>query len=314
MVQPLEHHIPNHSQHFNSSPGGTSAGGAGGGATFCRSNWESCALLMACGSLQPAVLQLPSRSSAWENWAETGGRWLKVTKTTGCSSDQELHYASLETCWWFQGESAQVSLQALFFSSPMWVSPKPLLSVQADQLFFELGTWQRNFPKVGSFSISGWWLGHPSEKYEFVNWDDSKPNIWENKTWQPNHQPDFLIYLLDFVFITLGKDSVMQMILHHFFFEKAMTLEWPALVISLRRDMVPFRASSCQLSPMAFLRSQWGTSRHMTPSFGTNLCGSKNRAQLEHWLHPSKTFTEFPGILVGILVGFPRILAIPTVP
>ena len=27
-------------------------------------------------------------------------------------------------------------------------------------------------------SFSGWWLGHPSEKYEFVNWDDySIPNI-----------------------------------------------------------------------------------------------------------------------------------------
>ena len=28
----------------------------------------------------------------------------------------------------------------------------------------------------------GWWLGHPSEKYESVNWDDEIPNIWENKT------------------------------------------------------------------------------------------------------------------------------------
>ena len=28
----------------------------------------------------------------------------------------------------------------------------------------------------------GWWLyTHPSEKYEFVNWDDDIPNIWENK-------------------------------------------------------------------------------------------------------------------------------------
>ena len=25
--------------------------------------------------------------------------------------------------------------------------------------------------------FSGWWLGHPSEKYEFVNWDDDIPNI-----------------------------------------------------------------------------------------------------------------------------------------
>ena len=31
------------------------------------------------------------------------------------------------------------------------------------------------------------------EKYDFVNGDDEIPNIWENKNWQPNHQPD--IYL-----------------------------------------------------------------------------------------------------------------------
>ena len=37
-------------------------------------------------------------------------------------------------------------------------------------------------------NATGWWLGHPSEKYEFVNWDDDIPNIWENKKWQPNHQ------------------------------------------------------------------------------------------------------------------------------
>ena len=27
---------------------------------------------------------------------------------------------------------------------------------------------------------SGWWLTNPSEKYEFVNWDDDIPNMWEN--------------------------------------------------------------------------------------------------------------------------------------
>ena len=26
-------------------------------------------------------------------------------------------------------------------------------------------------------SNTGWWLGHPSEKYEFVSWDDEIPNI-----------------------------------------------------------------------------------------------------------------------------------------
>ena len=25
---------------------------------------------------------------------------------------------------------------------------------------------------LGQYIVSGWWLGHPSEKYEFVNWDD----------------------------------------------------------------------------------------------------------------------------------------------
>ena len=32
-------------------------------------------------------------------------------------------------------------------------------------------------------NITGWWLGkNPSEKYDFVNWDDdSNPTEWENK-------------------------------------------------------------------------------------------------------------------------------------
>ena len=36
---------------------------------------------------------------------------------------------------------------------------------------------------------SGWWLTDPSEKYEFVSWDDDIPNIWKNKNHVPNHQP-----------------------------------------------------------------------------------------------------------------------------
>ena len=36
---------------------------------------------------------------------------------------------------------------------------------------------------------SGWWLGHPSEKYESqLGWLATQ-YIWENKKWQPNHQP-----------------------------------------------------------------------------------------------------------------------------
>ena len=27
--------------------------------------------------------------------------------------------------------------------------------------------------------LSGWWYTNPSEKYEFVSWDDDIPNIWK---------------------------------------------------------------------------------------------------------------------------------------
>ena len=31
--------------------------------------------------------------------------------------------------------------------------------------------------KLDKIWLPGWWLGHPAEKYEFVNWDDDIPNI-----------------------------------------------------------------------------------------------------------------------------------------
>jgi len=34
-------------------------------------------------------------------------------------------------------------------------------------------------------------LTYPSEKYEFISWDDELPNIWKNKIHVPNHQPAF---------------------------------------------------------------------------------------------------------------------------
>jgi len=37
---------------------------------------------------------------------------------------------------------------------------------------------------------TGWWLTYPSEKYEFVSWDDDIPNTWKIKIHVPNHQPD----------------------------------------------------------------------------------------------------------------------------
>ena len=39
---------------------------------------------------------------------------------------------------------------------------------------------------IYGFLVGGF---NPSEKYEFVNWDDELPNIWQNKSHVPNHQP-----------------------------------------------------------------------------------------------------------------------------
>ena len=46
----------------------------------------------------------------------------------------------------------------------------------------------RDVSHLGQWVVSGWWLGHPSEKYDLVSWDDEIPNLWENNKWQPNHQ------------------------------------------------------------------------------------------------------------------------------
>ena len=42
-----------------------------------------------------------------------------------------------------------------------------------------------------SSSSSGWWLGHPSEKYEFVNWDDDSNPLyeWENAKFMATKPP-----------------------------------------------------------------------------------------------------------------------------
>ena len=39
---------------------------------------------------------------------------------------------------------------------------------------------------------TGWWLSRPSEKYEFVSWDDDIPTKWEDTIHVPNHQPEYV--------------------------------------------------------------------------------------------------------------------------
>ena len=45
-----------------------------------------------------------------------------------------------------------------------------------------------------SQSFTGWWETNPSEKYEFVKWDDEIPKINGTIKSVPNHQPDSLSY------------------------------------------------------------------------------------------------------------------------
>jgi hypothetical protein len=41
--------------------------------------------------------------------------------------------------------------------------------------------------------IAGWWYTYPSEKYEFVSWDDELPRIWKViKFMSSHHQADWI--------------------------------------------------------------------------------------------------------------------------
>ena len=57
--------------------------------------------------------------------------------------------------------------------------------------------------------ITGWWLGHPSEKYEFVNWDDELPNINGKTKLMATKPPTRLVAILAFqwLFIVLFDSS-----------------------------------------------------------------------------------------------------------
>ena len=44
--------------------------------------------------------------------------------------------------------------------------------------------------------ITGWWLGHPSEKYEFVSWDDFSQSMEKTKKiFQTTHQIIIMMWL-----------------------------------------------------------------------------------------------------------------------
>ena len=51
--------------------------------------------------------------------------------------------------------------------------------------------------------MTGWWLTHPSEKYEFVkvSWDDEIPNIWKviKAMFQTTNQISSLYYVTCYI-------------------------------------------------------------------------------------------------------------------
>ena len=50
-------------------------------------------------------------------------------------------------------------------------------------------------------SFSGWWLTYPSEKYEFVSWDDDIPNIYGKIIQMSQTTNQFCMFFLCFCWI-----------------------------------------------------------------------------------------------------------------
>ena len=72
--------------------------------------------------------------------------------------------------WWF------LATPLKNMSSSIGMMRFPIL-MGTCQIHGNQTTNQPSSSSSSSSSSSGWWLGHPSEKYEFVNWDDEIPNI-----------------------------------------------------------------------------------------------------------------------------------------
>ena len=83
------------------------------------------------------------------------------------------------------GDEGLRTTDLTFFTRHCSLRPEPLWHVTtgpprlgcplADPILHPTGWWL-------------WWLTYPSEKYEFVNWDDEIPNYEKKKV--PNHQPN----------------------------------------------------------------------------------------------------------------------------
>ena len=142
------------------------------------------------------------------------------------------------TPWWKKlAQHAGLSENVVFFKPPNFHKSSYIWwKSQPQKIFNETYVWH----------ITGWWLSHPSENYEFVSWDDY--SLWKHNPNVPNHQP------VSYSPIINHYQPSLTMINHYWPFQTTMTLGFPTwqnlvgpwapglrLALRLRLPRLPFR-------------------------------------------------------------------------
>ena len=142
-------------------------------APICASVPGTFATWMAGHGYGPWVVPMSFATSSHQ-WV-TSGPSLKVTIGTSSWSSRLYQVVPTDAYWqhlWISMQVRYVRNQSQWF----W-----LVWPVVDELRLMFDWCSRH--------STTWWPSYPSEKYEFVNWDDDIPNTWENESHVPNHQP-----------------------------------------------------------------------------------------------------------------------------
>ena len=62
----------------------------------------------------------------------------------------------------------------------------------------------------GFWILAGWWLGHPKNMTSSIGMMRATQLIWENKKWQPNHQPACILTLRDDTYTSCTNQKQMR--------------------------------------------------------------------------------------------------------
>ena len=134
--------------------------------------------------------KLCQRGISWRP-AEILGDWVVATKNIGYIYIGLIYPAiklwfSIVFCMFTRGYGKTPNRYWLVVDLPLWTS---ILNSLVSSIILVGGM---NIPNIwrifqpclitrGYIPYTGWWYTYPSEKYEFVSWDDDIPNIWKNK-------------------------------------------------------------------------------------------------------------------------------------